>query len=128
MASRKRPAISKNSPERPSMLLRNMLRTERRAQARSADEVAAADELDLQLSIAEGRTAKVIGWLTPDEQEAFARHAREAGYRSVSDCLRALVLITTSGGVEQVLNVERSRLKTLTRNWDVAEGVATAQR
>lgn len=88
------------------MLLRSALRTARAAHAES----------DICLSIADARTVKVGAWLTPDEQEAFARKAREVGYRSVSDCMRDLVLMTTSGGVLGVMDLQRQRLDALVRN------------
>lgn len=69
------------------MLLRNALRTAREAQADSS--------ADLCLSVSEPRTVKVGGWVSASEREEFNSAARAAGYRSTSDCLRDLVLMSS---------------------------------
>lgn len=69
------------------MLLRNALRKAREAQADSS--------ADFCLSVSEPRTVKVGGWVSESEGEEFRSAARAAGYRSVSDCLRDLVLMSS---------------------------------
>lgn len=70
------------------MLLRSVLLTAREAQADSS--------ADLCLSVSDPRVVKVGGWVSAPEGEAFRSAARAAGYRSVSDCLRDLVLMSSS--------------------------------
>jgi hypothetical protein len=67
------------------MLLLNALRTARAAHS--------ASEADFCLSVSDPRVVKVGGWVSEPEGDAFKRAARAAGYRTVSDCLRDLVLM-----------------------------------
>jgi hypothetical protein len=81
------------------MLLLNALRTARAAHS--------ASEADFCLSVSDPRVVKVGAWVSDPEGDAFKRAAKEAGYRSTSDCLRDLVLMGSSVSFLQDLRQRR---------------------
>ena len=92
------------------MLLRNVLATARAAHSDS--------DTDFCLSVSDPRVDKVGGWFTHAEGEAFRRAVRAAGYRSVSDGLRDLVLM--KGSVDVLVDLRRQQLAGLDQSCGAA--------